>query len=337
MALWLVRGGRDGKWEQEFLENGRTGIGWAALPDLSKADDKAAFRATYAKLYRVENPRARALRAGQVWRFCKEISRGDLVGMPLKSRPFVAIGRVDGDYAYYGSHDARHQRAVKWIATLPKSAFPRDILNGFGARLTVATIQSEKAEERVQRLLKAWGDEGSPRDDYDEIEAEAAQDLEESSRNAIIKLIGERFKGHDLARLVGGILAAKGYRTRISPPGRDGGVDILASPGPMGFGEPRICVQVKSSERPVSVEALRMLEGVANRFGTKYCILAAWGGLNDPAAREMNSSFFTCQLWDQGDIADELVAAYDRLDPGLKSEIPLKRIWTVAGPEPEST
>ena len=33
----------------------------------------------------------------------------------------------------------------------------------------------------------------------------------------------------------------------LSPEGPDKGVDILAAPEPMGFGEPRVCVQVKSS------------------------------------------------------------------------------------------
>ncbi|MCC5845350.1 MAG: restriction endonuclease [Verrucomicrobia bacterium] len=39
---------------------------------------------------------------------------------------------------------------------------------------------------------------------------------------------------------------AKGYTVYNSDKGRDGGIDLLAAPGNLGFGEPRICVQVKT-------------------------------------------------------------------------------------------
>ncbi|MCD4843612.1 MAG: restriction endonuclease [Methanosarcinales archaeon] len=38
----------------------------------------------------------------------------------------------------------------------------------------------------------------------------------------------------------------QGYYTYRSPEDPDGGVDILAGRVPMGFGEARLCVQVKS-------------------------------------------------------------------------------------------
>lgn len=44
---------------------------------------------------------------------------------------------------------------------------------------------------------------------------------------------------------------------------------------------------------------------------------------------EINRSFFTTKLWDQGKIVDELIENYDRLDNELKSEIPLRKIWTI--------
>lgn len=54
--------------------------------------------------------------------------------------------------------------------------------------------------------------------------------------------INRKFKGPALARLVDGVLQAQGYVTLNSEPGADGGVDILAGSGPMGFSAPRLCV-----------------------------------------------------------------------------------------------
>src|SRR5690606_21640112 len=82
--------------------------------------------------------------------------------------------------------------------------------------------------------------------------SEAADlDLEDQARDGIVRLILSRFKGHDLTRLVEGILRAQGYTTWRSPPGADGGADILAGAGPLGFGSPRLVVEVKSEQSPI--------------------------------------------------------------------------------------
>ena len=44
-----------------------------------------------------------------------------------------------------------------------------------------------------------------------------------------------RFKGHGLSRIVGAILHAEGFSIRVSPEGPDGGVDIVAGTGALGF------------------------------------------------------------------------------------------------------
>ena len=76
------------------------------------------------------------------------------------------------------------------------------------------------------------------------------EDLEQFSLDHIAKVIIRKYKGHGLERLVESILKAQGYTTYRSPAGPDRGVDILAAPGPLGFGRPRICVQVKSTDSP---------------------------------------------------------------------------------------
>jgi type I restriction enzyme M protein len=50
-------------------------------------------------------------------------------------------------------------------------------------------------------------------------------------------------------------------QTRVSPEGTDKGIDILAAPGSLGFGHPRICVQVKSGTEQVDRPTLDQLLG----------------------------------------------------------------------------
>lgn len=63
---------------------------------------------------------------------------------------------------------------------------------------------------------------------------------------------------YDLQALVASLLRAMGYYVSwVSPPGKDGGIDILAWGDPLGTRPPRIKVQVKRRTEAVSVEGLR--------------------------------------------------------------------------------
>ena len=66
--------------------------------------------------------------------------------------------------------------------------------------------------------------------------------------------------------------------TYLSPEGADDGVDILASSGTLGFGSPRICVQVKSTDAPVERIVLDQLAGVMKKFNAEYGLLVSWSG-----------------------------------------------------------
>lgn len=58
--------------------------------------------------------------------------------------------------------------------------------------------------------------------------------------------------------LVADLLRAMSYHvTWVSPPGKDGGIDILAWPDALGTRPPRIKVQVKRQQQAVSVDGLR--------------------------------------------------------------------------------
>ena len=63
--------------------------------------------------------------------------------------------------------------------------------------------------------------------------------------------------------LVADLLRAMSYHVSwVSPPGKDGGVDILAWPDPLGTRPPRIKVQVKRQQHAVSVDGLRSFMAV---------------------------------------------------------------------------
>lgn len=154
--------------------------------------------------------------------------------------------------------------------------------------------------------------------------------MEELAQDQIARLIDARFKGHDLTRLVEAILKAQGYTTYRSPEGADGGADILAGAGPLGFGSPRLCVEVKSEANPIDRPTVDQLLGAVAKFGADEGLFVSWSGFKSNVQKELAASFFRVRLWTQKELLEQLFAHYDRLDDDLKAELPLKRIWTVA-------
>ena len=333
MTFWFVRAGRYGEREQEIQENGIISIGWNDLPDLSSIHQKEQLSNLYAQTYTDRKKNTVSNHVGQIWNFLHNIKKGDLVATPLKSQPSVAIGEVTGDYRHnQSSSNTPHQRPVIWKKTIMRSKFDQDILYSLGSLLTVGRVNARDAESRVRDMLsgrhiRKHVDSGD--DEENEDAANQPVDWEAMSKDRIIRFLESKFMGHNLARLVDEILIAKGYVTKRSPPGPDGGVDILAASGRLGFDDPRICIQVKSSRAPVDVKVLRELEGVIKSFDASYGILVAWSGLTKTAYDEINRAFFRTRLWDQEKIVSELTENYDSLDEELKSEIPLQKIWTV--------
>ena len=94
------------------------------------------------------------VQVGQLWAFIREIQKGDLVALPLKSKADIAIGRVEGDYEYKEvAPQLKHIRQVTWLRTIPKSEFDYDLLYSLGSVMTVCQIKRNNAENRIRRIL----------------------------------------------------------------------------------------------------------------------------------------------------------------------------------------
>jgi restriction system protein len=333
MAVWLVRAGKYGDAEQTAIEKNIVTIGWNDLPDLSTVNEKDALAELYTQLRPDASAGKVANHVGQVWSFRSRIQNGDLVVLPLKTQSAIAIGRVAGPYQYTTEmgDGVRHIRKVEWLRTdLPRTTFDQDILYSLGAFMTVCRIERNNAEARIRAILSGSEAHSASADIVGGLEDEAQTlDIEQAAGDQILEHIQRHFSGHDLARLVDAVLKAEGYLTQVSPPGPDGGVDILAGRGPMGFGSPRLCVQVKSSSVPADVSLLRGLQGVLQNFHADQGLLVCWGGFRSSVIQEARQSFFSIRLWDSGDLLTMIQKNHDKISDDLKAELPLKRVWAL--------
>jgi len=162
----------------------------------------------------------------------------------------------------------------------------------------------------------------------DDNEADDYQtDIEDVANQQIISLIKSEFAGPALADLVAEIMRVEGYTTKVSPPGPDGGVDILAAGGTLGLGEDRICVQVKSGDGAANHDVVLRLIGSVSNSQAQTGLLVSIGGVNAVAQKELDSNFFKLRLWQMPDLLKALFRTYAELSDETRNKIPLKQIW----------
>lgn len=221
---------------------------------------------------------------------------GDLIVYPSKQDRQMHIGRIAGSYRYDPKLSELYpqQRAVKWLAHVPRTKFSQGALYEIGSAMSFFQVKNYADEFRAA----IQGKQVAPRVETDEDgageEMPGEIDIEETGADQIAKLISAKFKGHGLATLVEAILKAQGYTTYLSPEGADGGTDILAGSGPLGFQSPQLCVEVKSGDSPIDRPTVDKLLGAMSKFGAAQGLFVSWSGFRQNVQKELASSFFRC-------------------------------------------
>jgi MoxR-like ATPase len=154
--VWLIRAGRDGKYEQLAIDESVCLIGWSDLGAIPRDMSREALKQRIAEIWGEHRPQSLASQAGQVFRFLHDVSVGDLVVLPLMSQSgHVAVGRVTGGYQFrddgpFEGTDAKHTRRVEWLAArLPYERFDPDLREAFGQQGTVSEIRKPNATQRI--------------------------------------------------------------------------------------------------------------------------------------------------------------------------------------------
>ena len=298
--VYLARAGRNGEDEEHALENNRAIIGFQEISSLEEAGDYATVAKMVSAALPDSKPNAVGNFARQLCAFVISMEMDDIVVLPRKLTSQIAIGRVTGPYSYEKVNSAwRHTRPVKWMRLdVPRSTFEQDLLYSFGAFMTVCNVSRNDAARRVAAVLDGEPDPGpsvdpiKPKKSQPNDDPEPVPDLSQMAHDQIVARIQSRFVGHALARLVDAVLRADGWVTKVSPPGPDGGVDILAGSGSLGLDAPRLCVQVKSQNSPADVTVYRTLQGTMPMFKAEQGLLVCWGRFNKVVLQESKTGPF---------------------------------------------
>ena len=132
---------------------------------------------------------------------------------------------------------------------------------------------------------------------------------------------------YDFQDLVADLLTAMGYYVSwVSPPGKDGGVDILAHNDPLGTRPPRIKVQVKRISQKVTTEGLRAFVSLIGNDDVG--LFVSTGGFTKDAedlARMQESRKVT--LIDVEKLVDLWIGHYGKLADAARRRLPLTPIY----------
>jgi len=211
----------------------------------------------------------------------------------------------DGRQAYEHYRDPSrfvqeaHQLYKKWVAAQPKNEPVNQ--DGETEDLETAGATIEEAEER------AW--------------AEIEQHLADMSP-------------YDFQHLVAGLIRGMGYHVAwVSPPGRDGGIDVIAHTDPLGVTGPRIKVQVK--RRPgerTGVDGVRAFMAVL-ADGDIGLFVSSGGFSKDAEEEARRQEKRRIVLVDLKRLFDLWVEYYTRIPEEQRRLFPLRAIYFLANDE----
>jgi restriction system protein len=331
--MWMVRAGRGGENVEAFLKYGIVALGdpkLGAIPPSIKKDDLLHL---YAERYPDFKEASRASWASQLMRFIGEIQVGDKVVTFDRDRRLYLFGTTTSEYEWAPTliEENPHVHRVQWTHQVPRDLLSVATRNTLGAILTLFKLGPDVAKDLQEHQIPIGTVVTDLPPKPKELAAEE-EEAEEQVRAEVIEKADEFIEDaindldwKQLQDLVAGILRSMGYRTTVSPPGADRGVDIFASPDGLGLQEPRIFVEVKHRNQTMGAEKVRAFLG-GRRPGDK-CLYVSTGSFTKEARYEAERASVPTTLLDLQDLRKLLVENYEKLDAETRALVPLKRLY----------
>lgn len=187
------------------------------------------------------------------------------------------------------------------------------------------------------RLFHQWRasqpDDVEPAEAVDDAPAKSASiTLEEAEEQAWYEVDQylRALNPYEYQEIVASLLRAMGYHISwIAPPGKDGGIDILAASDPLGTRPPRIKVQVKRQAQAVAVDGLRSFMALLGD-GDVGIFVSVGGFTRDAAAEARAQEKRKITLLDNEELFDLWIKYHDKLNDQDRRRLPLKPVHFLA-------
>jgi len=197
--------------------------------------------------------------------------------------------------------------------------------------------EPEELYGEATRLYAIWARSRPEKtDDVSEVETETSKEtsitFEQAEEQAWSEIQSHlrSMNPYDFQELVASLLRAMGYFVSwVSPPGKDGGIDILAWSDPLGTKPPRIKVQVKRYSDNIRVDGLRSFMALLGDEDVGLFVTTS-GFSKDAEEEARTQEKRKVTLVDLERLFDLWVENYPKLDEVARRRFPLQPIWFIA-------
>jgi restriction system protein len=189
---------------------------------------------------------------------------------------------------------------------------------------------------------RAWKNSRTPHTNFDSdvTEEDADKAIRQTAYDQAVDQASSEIEHHindlgpyDFQKLVAELLIGMGYHVPfIAPPGRDGGIDLMAYKDPLGINPPRIKVQVKHRVQKQTVKEVRELEGLLRKDGDIGLIVSS-GGFTSEVEREIRASSKHIETMDMDRLIGLWQQYYDNIHESGRLLLPLVKLFFLAPTE----
>ena len=199
----------------------------------------------------------------------------------------------------------------------------------------------EQFTDAVRQLYRKWRKAQPDPIESDDEESEVAEGsatitLEEAEEMAWAEIDSylAAIPPYDFQDIIASLLEAMGYSVSwVAPPGKDGGVDIIAYNDPLGTRPPRIKVQVKRNANSPKIDVMGLRSFMAVLGDGDVGLFVALSGFTKDADYEARQSHRRINLIDARRLLELWTTHYSQLDDTARARLPLKPVWFLAGNE----
>ena len=334
--LWFVRAGRNGVYAEHFLKEGVVTIGWGEVGEISPTLSDSEIGRRFDTIWPDEKPRTRKTWSDQVKRFHREFQEGNGVATYDPASRLYHIGTILSPAEVQRRNDDGQERAefvrrVEWESEHLRDSLSIGTRHTLGSSLTLFLVSGAASTELLETTAEGSASGSAVNEGSDVADTVDSEDVLQDYISQSEQLIEDQIASLDwqeLQELVAGILRSMGYRTRVSGPGSDRGVDIFASPDGLGLIEPRIFVEVKHRGGRVGAPEIRSFMG--GRQPGDRCLYVSTGGFTMDARYEADRSSIPLTLISMPGLRELLVDYYEALDTLTRSLVPLRKIFLPA-------
>ncbi|MEN1966615.1 restriction endonuclease [Lentibacillus sp. N15] len=321
---WMIRAGDNNELIPVWKEKGIASIGWPKLGDPKQYRSKEEMVAKADNVFAGSKPKSRNSWVNQVWRFSREINKGDRVITYFKETRIYMVGTVTEEHFFdtsIGDPAYPNNIRVDWEGiTVERDALSQAAKNSLGSVLTVFRVDDWGSE--FEKLLEEPFYEPDDNEDDEIEESEIIEDLV-SKALVMVQDKVDKLDPWQMQELVGGLLQAMDYNAQVSPKGPDGGVDVLAYKDAFGFEKPIIKVQVKHRKSTSGSQEIQQLLG-ANPIDANNLFVST-GGFTSHAEAVAKRNYV--RLVDLEELVDLVVQWYEQMPNETRALLPLQKMY----------